>query len=502
MPQLLRPGLNCGELLRTNRFALLVDGADYYATLAHSIAQARRTVAIVGWDLDSRVRLGPDAVSTGERLMPPLSEFLAAAVDAAPHLHVYILSWNFPLLFANVRDPQLVFGQRPFRHPRVHFQFDATHPPGGSHHQKIVVIDDCLAFAGGMDLAGGRWDTSEHRAYDIRRAGHSYPPTHDVQALVDGEPARALAAIVRDRWRRSTGESIPSHAPDADIWPAHVRPDLERVRVGISRTDVDGDGNGPRYEVERLHLDLIGAARQFIYVENQYLTSSTVVTALCRRLQERDGPEILIVLPFKNSGWLEEHTIEALRFRSMARLREADRYARLRLCFPVVPGLDADAVHVHSKILAIDDRWFRVGSSNLTSRSMRLDTECDLTVEATSPAERRGIAALRNRLLAEHLGLDVEGVAAFLAATPSLLGLADSRRGESRCLREFSREVEAATPLVPEELIDPSAPLTAAVAVESLAPSGIGAGKWLAVAVLACVAITLRLRARRGKAAS
>ncbi len=419
MSPVLDPGRNCCPLAKASRFALLVDGLNYYGTLAQSIAQARQTVAIVGWDLDSRVRLGPGA-GPGE-LVPPLRDFLPAAADRNPDLNIYILSWNFPFLLANERDPKLV----------------CTHPPGASHHQKIVVIDDCLAFAGGMDIAGGRWDSPEHRACDIRRAGkhEPYPPSHDIQAVVDGDAARALADIVRDRWCRSTGTSIPDSLEKRDTWPDRLKPDLVDVAVGISRTDVDAHGNGRR-EIEQLHLDLIEAAREFIYIENQYLTSAAIATALCRRLEAADGPEVLIVLPLNNSGWLEDHTIEVLRFRSICRLRQADRFGRLRICYPVVPDLDGTSVSVHSKILVVDDRLFRVGSSNLTNRSMRLDTECDLTIEAASPAERLGISSLRNRLLAEHLGMSAQAVEGFLSKDASLLRLVDSRRANARCLRE------------------------------------------------------------------
>jgi phosphatidylserine/phosphatidylglycerophosphate/cardiolipin synthase-like enzyme len=431
-----------------------------------------------------------------EQLIPPIRDFLPAVARANPELNIYILTWDFPFLFANVRDPKLVRAQDPFEHPRVHLKFDRTHPPGASHHQKIVVVDDSVAFAGGMDIAGGRWDTSEHRAYDPRRSGKDepYPPTHDVQAIVDGDTARALAAIVRDRWYRATGESIPDHAANTDAWPANVKPDIEDVLVGISRTDFAADGINERREVERLHLDLVAAARRLMYIENQYLTSSTIVTALCHRLRESDGPEIVIVLPLNNAGWLEEHTIEPLRFRWMRRLREADRFHRLRICYPVVPGLDGDGVQVHSKVLIIDDQLLRVGSSNLTNRSMRLDTECDLTIEATSAAHRRGITTLRNRLLAEHLGLSTGAVAAFLANDPSLVRLVDSRRMESRSLRNVPSEAEDSEPLVDDEFIDPARPLTPGRVVKAMATSRaiktllpvalIGAGVTLALGAL------------------
>jgi phosphatidylserine/phosphatidylglycerophosphate/cardiolipin synthase-like enzyme len=468
MPDVLDPGRNCSVIAHADRFALLVDGSNYYSAVADAISRARRTVVIVGWDLDSRAQLEPAAA--GGRQGPPLRELLPAVASCNPDLHIYILTWDFPVLFANVRDPKLVLGRNPFRHPRVHLKFDSSHPAGASHHQKIVAIDDSLAFTGGMDLAGGRWDTPEHRPRDMRRPGKHgpYPPSHDVQAMVDGDAASALAGIARERWHRATGTQIVDSGHPVDIWPGAVTADFVDVSVGISRTDVGADGSGECLEVERLHLDLIAEARDSIYIENQYLTSDIIVTALCRRLEWPSGPELLMVLPLKNSGWLEEHTIETLRIQSIRRLRAADRFGRLRICYPVVPDLHPESVAVHSKILVVDDRLFRVGSSNLTNRSMRLDTECDVTIEAACPEHRLGISRLRNRLLAEHLGMPAEAVDGFLSTEPSLIRLVDSRNSNGRCLRELPAD-EGPTSILESDLVDPSRPITPDVVSEALA---------------------------------
>jgi phospholipase D1/2 len=160
-----------------------------------------------------------------------------------------------------------------------------------------------------------------------------------------------------------------------------------------------------------------------------------------------------------------------LRFRSIRQLRDADRFNRLRICYPVVPDLDGASVGVHSKVLVVDDRLFRVGSSNLTNRSMRLDTECDVTVEATSAPQRLAITGLRNRLLAEHLGMSPEAVEAFLSSDPSLLRLVDSRRSHSRCLRELPSEEPLSGLILEGDLIDPPGPVTADLVIEALASS-------------------------------
>jgi phospholipase D1/2 len=467
MSGILTPGRNCWKIAKADRFALLVDGSNYFGTLAETLPQATQSIGILGWDLDTRVSLFGEQPSGR---LPPLRRFLPRVASRSQDLNIYILNWHFPIIFANVRDPKLVFGRDPFGHPRIHLKFDDTHPAGASHHQKIVTIDDSLAFAGGMDIAGGRWDTPEHRANDERRAGKKepYPPSHDVQAMADGEAARALAEIFHDRWNRATGESLPWTSASTDLWPSRVKPDLTDVPIGISRTDISVDGSSECREIEQLHLDLIAAAQQFIYIENQYLTSHLMVDAICHRLQEEGGPEILIVLPLNNAGWLEEHTIEVLRFRCIDRLRATDRHKRLRVCYPVVPDLDGKSVGVHSKIFVVDDRVFRVGSSNLTNRSMRLDTECDLTIEAAGEHHQRGIAGLRNRLLGEHLGLAPEAVEDFMAREQSLIRLVESRMDQPRCLRDLPDEERSIQHALGAELVDPSEPLTIGSVIEAL----------------------------------
>ena len=115
--------------------------------------------------------------------------------------------------------------------------------------------------------------------------------------------------------------------------------------------------------------------------------------------------------PREQCDWLEEGTMGVLRTAFLDVLARADAHGRLRVLYPVVPDLDGECVNVHSKLVIVDDELARIGSANLSERSMRLDTECDLAVEARGRRDlRAAIAALRHRLLGEHLGLDAEVV--------------------------------------------------------------------------------------------
>jgi phospholipase D1/2 len=461
---LLTIGRNCWGTAHAQRAAFLIDSAAYFAAFADVAERARESIYIVGWDVDSRVCLVPDG-GRHER-SAALSTFLKALVSRHRGLHVYVLEWDFAVIFAFEREPVSTRQRRWRTHRRIHFHQDGAHPAGASHHQKIVVVDDAIAFVGGIDLSIRRWDTSEHRARDPRRVdpgGQCYPPVHDVQMAVDGEAAAALGHLVRERWRRATGQAPrPPQARRRDLWPAGLTPDLEDVSVAIARTEPAYNGHREVREVEALYMDAIAAAQRTIYIEAQYLTSAVVGDALVNRLLETDGPEIVLVLPHKASGWLEQHTMDVLRARLLRRLRAADHFGRLRVYCPVVPELDGACINVHSKVLVVDERLVRIGSSNLANRSMGLDTECDLALEAAGEARiERAIAHFRNKLLGEHLGVAAAEVAAAVATRPSLIAAVESLQGADRTLAPLEAEVPAwRDRLIPDStILDPERPI-------------------------------------------
>jgi phospholipase D1/2 len=164
---ILHPGRNCWRLARAERVAYLVDGAAYFAAFRAAAVRAERSIFIIGWDVDSRTVLVHEPPEDG--LPDKLGEFLDALVQRRRSLHIQVLDWDFAMLYALEREllPIYTLGWR--THRRLRFQLDDRHPIGGSHHQKIVVIDGAVAFVGGIDLTIRRWDTSEHRPDEPRR---------------------------------------------------------------------------------------------------------------------------------------------------------------------------------------------------------------------------------------------------------------------------------------------------------------------------------------------
>ncbi len=440
-----------------------------------AMSAAQHSIHILSWDIDSRVRLVPEGANDG--WPEPLGEFLHALVSARPGLQAWLLNWDFTMLYAMEREwlPAYRLGWR--THRRLHFQMDGRHPIGAAHHQKVIVVDDALAFVGGLDLTGARWDTPEHRWHDERRRdgdGKPCEPFHDVQAMVDGEAAAVLGQLCRERWRRATGQALPTPeaaaragaaqtggggdgdgaeaapvaAPPRAGWPAGIIPDLVDLTVGIARTEPAFDGLPAIREIAQWHLDVIARARHSLFFENQYFTSTLVGEALAQRLAAPHGPQVLVVSPKKQRGWLEEATMGVLRARLHRRLTLADGHGRYRLVCPALPDDGHACLNVHSKLCIADDEVLTVGSANLSNRSMACDTECNLCVVAEGNLARRqrlraGIARLRARLLAEHLGVTTERVLAAMPA--SLFAVIDGLSRPPRWLMPFE-------PLAPPEL--------------------------------------------------
>ena len=457
---ILEPGRNCWCIERAERATVLLDGACYFARLEGALRSARRSILIVGWDFDGRIRLRPDA---GEQ-SPPLGDLLRSLVEIHPELEIRILIWSIATLHAPGETLPLITGAKWQEHERIHLRLDREHPIYAAHHQKIVCVDGGLTFAGGIDLTVERWDTQRHGADDPLRVtpdGPAYAPVHDLQMVVDGAAAHAVAELARLRWRDATGEALEQARPDADVWPGDLEPDFVGAPIAIARTAPQWGDHPAIREIAALTMDMLGAARHSIYIEAQYFVSFAVGDLLARHLASEDGPDIVIVTSKTLPGAFERFVMGSNRDRLIRRMRRADRFDRLRVYHPVVPAAgDPCAVMIHAKLIIVDDVLMRVGSSNLNNRSVGLDTECDLAIEAGNEAHRRSIGRLRERLLAEHLGASPESVAQALAAEGSLIRAIEVLNHNARGLRPFEALATSgpARPIFGTRLLDPRRP--------------------------------------------
>jgi len=452
---ILKPGDNCWRIETASRARLIVDADDYFAAARAAMLGARRRIMLIGWDFDARIRIG----DSGDGAPARVGDFILWLVKRNPALEVYLLRWDFGALKSIFRGNTLFVLMRWWKHGRIHVKLDSMHPAGASHHQKILVIDDAMAFCGGIDMTDGRWDTSDHADADPRRigpGGRPNRPWHDATMALEGPAAAALGELARERWRWATGKALDPVAPAPSPWPDALAVDFRDRDVAISRTRPEHKKQAPCREIERLSLDMIRRARRFIYAESQYFASRRIGEAIAARMAEPDGPEIVLVCPRDADGWLEQVAMDTARARLWRAIGKVDTGRRFRIYHPFTEA--GQPIYVHAKIMVVDDSMLRVGSSNWNNRSLGLDTECDVTIESGGSDAR--IGSIRNGLMAEHLGREPGVVADVFAGTGSLIETVERLRGAGRSLRPYEvpelSEVEKA--LADNEALDPESP--------------------------------------------
>ena len=407
---------------RADKVRVIVDAEDYFDLMQQAMLKARRRILLIGWDFDTRIHLTHGRrwwQRAWKREYPSrLGSFIPWLTRHCESLEICILKWGIGALKFAARGSMMFDLVRWAPHKRIHFKFDTAHPVGCCHHHKIVVIDQCLAVCGGIDMTDGRWDTREHREKDGRRrrpGGAEYCPWHDLTMMMEGPIAATLGELGRDRWRRAGGKRLaPVEPPDRSPWPDGLVPHFENVEIGISRTRAEYCGDPGVAEIEKLFVEQIARAKRFIYAESQYFASRAVAEAMAARLAEPDPPEIVIVHPCTADGWVESTAMDPARARLFDAIRTVDAKRRFHL---YVPYSGETPIYVHAKLLIVDDEILRVGSANFNNRSMGLDSECDVFIDCARPGNGHcgnAIRALRHGLLAEHCGAPEEEMGRML----------------------------------------------------------------------------------------
>jgi phosphatidylserine/phosphatidylglycerophosphate/cardiolipin synthase-like enzyme len=366
-----------------NAIEILVDGAEVLPVIADALRAARSHVHITGWFFSPDFALKRD----GEPLV--LRNLLA---ELAESLDVRILSWaGAPLpLFRPSRREVRQMRDRLIADTRIRCELDSRERPMHCHHEKTVVIDDRVAFVGGMDLttqAGDRYDLRDHPA----RAAVGW---HDATARFEGPAVGDVAEHFRMRWHEVTGETLPPVTPCAaagDVTLQVVRTVPEKIYEALPRGD---------FRIAESYVRALRQAQRFVYVENQFLWSPEIASVLRKKLADPpdDDFRIVFVLPSKpRSGRDDTRGI-------LAELIEADDdHGRLLACALYArSGQLVDPIYVHAKIAIVDDAWLTIGSANLNEHSLFNDTEMNVVTH-----DRELARQTRLRLWSEHLELPI-----------------------------------------------------------------------------------------------
>jgi phosphatidylserine/phosphatidylglycerophosphate/cardiolipin synthase-like enzyme len=369
-----------------NAIEILVDGAEALPAIANELKTARAHVHVTGW------YFSPDFALLRNEEHVVLRNLLA---ELAETIDVRVLVWAgapLPLFRPSRREV------RQMRHEltagtRIQCALDARERPLHCHHEKTVVIDDRVAFVGGMDLttqSGDRYDLSAHHP----RAAVGW---HDAAARIEGPAVADVAEHFRMRWHEVVGETLPpvmSTQPAGDVELQVVRTVPEKIYEAVPRGD---------FRIAESYVRAFRQAQRFIYVENQFLWSPEIASVLRDKLTDppSDDFKIVFVLPSKpNSGRDDTRGV-------LGELVEADDdNGRLLACTLYARlGRVIDPIYVHAKIAIVDDRWLTIGSANLNEHSLFNDTEMNVVANDPELARRT-----RLRLWSEHLELPSEEI--------------------------------------------------------------------------------------------
>lgn len=303
--------------------------------------------------------------------------------------------------------------------------------PGGSHHQKFVVLrhpgrpELDVAYVGGIDLCHGRHDDASHQgdpqSQPMAAVFGARPPWHDIQLAVRGPAVGDVEATFRERWddpaplSRNPARLLHDRMLGLDTTARALPPPLDdpepcgTASVQLLRTYArrrPGYPFAPAGErsVARGVIKALGQARSMIYVEDQFLWSTSVAASFARALRDRPDLLFLAVVPMHpdQDGKWSEPPNHIGRNQALRLLRRAggDRVA--------VYGIENGAgipIYVHAKACIIDDTWASVGSDNVNRRSWTYDSELSCAVVDTDGGTGGGFARqLRLTLVAEHLG--------------------------------------------------------------------------------------------------
>ncbi|SEN31035.1 phospholipase D-like domain-containing protein [Nonomuraea pusilla] len=317
---------------------------------------------------------------------------------------------------------------------------DTRTKPGGSHHQKFVIVrrrgdpSRDVAFLGGIDLCHSRRDDAEHlgdpQPCPMPGVYGPRPPWHDVQVAVRGPAVAEVEKVFCERWEDPAPETrdplrrLRDHLQRLDDEPPLPRPGPPPPPAGTHAVQLlrtyparrAGYPFAPHGErsVARAYHKVLRRARSLIYLEDQYLWSTDVIEPFAEALEREPGLRMVVVVPRHpdQDGWLAGPASLIGRADALHRLLQAggDRVAIYDL-----ENHRGTPVYVHAKACVVDDVWAAVGSDNVNLRSWSYDSElsCAVLDEQEDPrppgGARRFARELRLALMAEHLDLPGDG---------------------------------------------------------------------------------------------
>jgi phosphatidylserine/phosphatidylglycerophosphate/cardiolipin synthase-like enzyme len=404
----------------------LVDGVAYLTELDAELraAEPGDTVLMTGLEIDPDIDLA-GRVPGADGYLPlgrQLAELAARGVDVRVLVAGRVVASSIPWSglgpfranagrMQRLRDLRVGDAQPLARAVLLDF----AGAPLGSNHQKTVVTHvrgRLTAFVAGIDLVEDRFDDGGHDR--LRHQGQRWG-WHDMAVRLRGPAARRVWEIFRERWVQAA--ALPDKAFFRTPWERRrLNPIDPLPQPGPGPHAAPVSSPGTRMQIlrstyrrhQQVHATLvaaIGAARRYIYIEDQYLGEELGGVAdyeLYPHLRAAlyRGVKVIMV----GSG-VRDPGDPGVHLRPINRSLNADLSRKLVGPLPDelrrnVAVYRLERCTVHAKLTLVDDVFANIGSANMFSRSMAgVDSEMTVAVETTTSAVRD----LRVAVWGEHL---------------------------------------------------------------------------------------------------
>ncbi len=215
------------------------------------------------------------------------------------------------------------------------------------NHRKLLVIDDQVAYFGGMNII----DVSNVHVTDRAEPLRFSRGWRDVHVRLEGPQQGELAESFERSWRRARGQPTP---------PRSRGYRQARLVGGAESIQFFDCGPGLRHtRAWRVFIQLFNAAqRSLLFSMAYFLPVGGVLRALLRA--QRRGVFLRVVVPGSSDVPL---------------VQCATQHLYLRLLRRRVHIYERQVNMLHSKVLIMDEAWTVIGSSNLDARSLFINLE-------------------------------------------------------------------------------------------------------------------------------
>lgn len=260
-------------------------------------------------------------------------------------------------------------------------------------HRKMAVIDDSVAFVGGINII----DDHNHGPLDLPELG----PRYDFAVRVSGPLVAQIALASARLWfriaqRRGLRETAEAFAEVETLTTAARQARRNVQPGGVPAALLLRDNLRNRRTIEREYLYALGAARHDVILANAYFLPGHKMRRALLACRER-GVRVRLLLQGVVEYRLQHFATHAL----YATLLEAG-----------VEIYEYEASFLHAKVAVVDDTWATVGSSNMDPFSLLLAREANVAVYDTHFANdlrghlERAMAQRSARVVPEaHAGL-------------------------------------------------------------------------------------------------